>query len=75
MIRANTQYFEANKHTFSIALLVRPPLNPFFPILALRINALFGDAVLHTAETRSGVVAFLARFLAMGACILDLPPF
>jgi hypothetical protein len=60
------------EHTFSIALLVRTPLNPFFPFLPLRIDALFRDAVFDTAETRSCIVAFLAGFLAVGACVLDL---
>lgn len=75
MIRAYTRHTKANGHTFSIALLVRPPLNPFFPLLALRINTFFGDAVLYAAKAGSGIVAFLASLLTMGACILDLPPF
>jgi hypothetical protein len=61
------------RHTFSIALLVRTPLNPFFPFLPLRIDALFRDAVFDTAETGSCVIAFLAGFLAVSACVLDLP--
>lgn len=63
------------KHTFSIALLVRTPLNPFFPFLPLRIDAFLRDAVLDTAKTGSCVIAFLAGFLAVSACVLDLPTF
>jgi len=61
-----------DRHTFSIALLVRSPLNPFFPFLSLRIDAFFGYTVFDTSETRSGIVALLARFLTVGARILDL---
>jgi hypothetical protein len=64
---------KTTRHTFSIALLVRAPLNPLFPFLPLRIDALFGNAVFDTPETGSCVVAFLAGFLAVSACVLDLP--
>jgi len=58
--------------TFSIALLVRSPLDPFLALLPLRINAFFRYAVLDATETRASVVAFLASFLTIGASILDL---
>jgi hypothetical protein len=35
--------------TLSIALLVRAPFYPLFPLLPLRVDALFRDAVLDTA--------------------------
>lgn len=59
--------------TFSIALLVRPPLDPLLSFLPLGINALLGDAVLDASEAGAGVITLLARLLAVGACILDLP--
>jgi hypothetical protein len=62
------------RHTFSIALLVRTPFDPFFALLPLGVNTLFGNTVLYTAETGTSVVAFLASLLAMGASILDLSP-
>lgn len=58
---------------FSIALLVRTPLNTFFPFLPLGIDAFLRNAIFDTAETGSCVVAFLAGFLAVSACVLDLP--
>lgn len=61
------------KLTFSIALLVGTSLDPFLPFLPLRINALFGYPVLDAAKAWTGVVAFLARFLAVCAGVLDLP--
>jgi hypothetical protein len=59
-------------HTLSIALLVRSPLDPLFPLLALRINTFLSNAVLDTAEAGSGVVAFLAGFLAVRTGVLNL---
>ena len=59
--------------TFSIALLVRPSLNPFLPFLALRVDAFLGYAVFDTAEARARVVTLLAGLLAVGAGVLDLP--
>ncbi len=58
--------------TFSIALLVRPPLDSFLTLLALGIDTFLGDAVANAAEAGAGVVAFLARILAIGAGVLDL---
>lgn len=58
--------------TFSIALLVRPPLYTLLAFLALRVDAFLGYAVLDTAEAGAGVVALLARLLAVGAGVLDL---
>ena len=60
-------------HTFSIALLVRPPLDPLLSFLALGVNAFLCYAVLDTAKTGTGVVALLARLLAVCAGVLDLP--
>lgn len=64
---------ERRRHTFSIALLVGATFHTLFPLLSLRVNALFSDAVLDAAEAGTGVVAFLARLLAVCACVLDLP--
>jgi hypothetical protein len=61
--------------TLSIALLVRAPLNPLFPLLSLRIDALLGDAVLDTAEAGPSIVAFLTGFLAICTCVLYLSAF
>ena len=58
--------------TLSIALLVRPSLDPLLALLALGIDALLCDAVLDAAETGAGVVALLAGLLAVGAGVLDL---
>ena len=60
------------KLTLSIALLVRAPLNPLFPFLALRINALFANAILDAAQAGARVIALLARFLTIGTGIFDL---
>jgi hypothetical protein len=60
------------KLTLSIALLVRAPLDPLFPFLALRINALFANAVLDATKAGARVVALLACFLTIGAGIFDL---
>ncbi len=62
------------KRTFSIALLVRPPFDPFLPFLALRIDALLRYAILDTTKTRASIVAFLTCLLTIGTGILDLPP-
>ena len=59
--------------TFSIALLVRPSLDPLLALLALGIDALLGDAVLDAAHAGAGFVALLAGLLAVGAGVLDLP--
>ena len=59
--------------TFSIALLVRPSLDPFLAFLALRIYTFLRDAVFDAAETGTSVVAFLACFLTVCAGVLDLP--
>lgn len=56
----------------SIALLVRAPLDPLLSFLALRINALFANAILDAAQARARVIALLARLLAIGAGIFDL---
>jgi len=64
---------EKTGHTFSIALLVRTPLDPFFPLLPLRIDTLFGDAVLYAAKAGSSIIALFARLLTIRACVLDLP--
>jgi hypothetical protein len=64
---------KTTRHTFSIALLVRTPFNPFLPFLPLRIDAFLRDTVFDTAETGSCIVAFLASFLAVSARVLDLP--
>ena len=61
------------KLTFSIALLVGPPFDPFLPLLPLRIDALFRDAIFDASQTRACVVALLAGLLAVGAGVLDLP--
>lgn len=60
------------KHTFSIALLVRAPLDPSLPLLPLRIDTIVRDAVFDTAKARTSVVALLASLLAVCACVLDL---
>lgn len=59
--------------TFSIALLVRPSFDPFLAFFALGIDTFLRDAVFDAAEARTGVVAFLARLLAVCAGVLDLP--
>ena len=64
---------ERRRHTFSIALLVGTTFHTLFPLLSLRVDTLFSDAVLDAAEAGTGVVAFLARFLTICACVLDLP--
>ena len=63
------------RHTFSIALLVGTPFNPFLPFLSLGIDTLFGYAVLYAAETRPSIVAFFAGLLAICACVFDLTTF
>ena len=60
------------QRTFSIALLVGASFDAFLAFLSLGIDALLADAILDTAQTRPGVVALLARLLAMSARILDL---
>lgn len=64
---------ERRRHTFSIALLVGATFHALFPLLSLRVDALFSDAVLDAAEAGTGVVTFLACFLTVCACVLDLP--
>lgn len=73
--KAEGMWRERRRHTFSIALLVGATFHTLFPLLSLRVDALFSDAVLDAAETGTGVVAFLASLLAVGACVLDLPAF
>lgn len=63
------------RRTFSIALLVRTPLDSLLPLLPLGIDALLCDAVLDASEAGSGVVALLAGLLAVGAGVLDLAAF
>jgi len=58
--------------TFSIALLVRSPLNPLFPFLALRVDALFANTILDTAQARACVITLLAGLLTIGTSVLDL---
>ncbi len=58
--------------TLSIALLVRPSLDPLLALLALGIDAFLRNAVLDTAEAGAGVIALLARLLTVGAGVLDL---
>lgn len=60
-------------HTFSIALLVGPTLDTFLAFLALAVGAFLCYAVLDTAEAGTSVVTLLARLLAVGAGVLDLP--
>lgn len=62
-------------HTFSIALLVRPPLDPLLSFLALGVDAFFCYAVFDAAETGTSIVTLLAGLLTIGAGILDLPAF
>lgn len=71
--KAGGMWRERRRHTFSIALLVGATFHALFPLLALRVDTLFSDAVLYTAEAGTGVVAFLAGFLTVCARILDLP--
>ena len=52
---------KADAHTLSIALLVRPSLDPFLALLALGIDALLGDAVLDAAEAGAGNAPKAAR--------------
>ena len=59
-------------HTFSIALLVRSPLDPLLPLLALGINTFFSYAILDAAKAGPGIIALLASFLTVGASVLDL---
>ena len=61
-----------DRHTFSIALLVRAPLYALLPLLAMRVDTLLRDAVLDTPEARSRVVALLTGLLTIGACVLNL---
>lgn len=68
------KYVKQARHTFTIALLVGTPFDPFFALLPLGVNTLFGYTVLYTAETGTSVVAFLAGLLALGASVLDLSP-
>ena len=63
---------ENGKHTFSIALLVRPSLDPLLSLFALGVDALLCYAILDAAKAGTGVVALLARLLAVGAGVLDL---
>ncbi len=58
--------------TLSIALLVRAPLDPLLPFLALGINALFANAILDAAQAGARIIALLACFLTIGAGIFDL---
>lgn len=59
--------------TFSIALLVRPSLDPLLSLFALGVDALLCYAILDAAKAGTGVVALLAGLLAVGARVLDLP--
>lgn len=59
--------------TFPIALLVWAPFDTLLPFPSLRIQAFFGNPILDTAEAGTGIVAFLAGLLTVGASILDLP--
>jgi len=58
--------------SLSIALLVRAPLDPLLPFLALRINALFANAILDAAQAGARVITLLAGLLTIGAGIFDL---
>lgn len=57
---------------FSIALLVRASFNTLLPLLAVRVDAFFSNAILNTTETWACVVTLLASLLTVGACVLDL---
>jgi len=61
-----------SRATFSIALLVRAPLNPLFPFFALRVDALFANTILDTTQARACVITLLAGFLTIGTGVLDL---
>jgi len=61
-----------SRATLSIALLVRAPLDSFFPFLALRVDALFANTVLDTAQARACVVTLLAGLLTISTGVLDL---
>ena len=71
--KAEGMWQERRRHTFSIALLVGATFHALFPLLSLRVDALFSDAILDAAEAGTGIIAFLACFLTICACVLDLP--
>jgi len=55
------------------AFLVRASLDSLFALLALRVDALLGDAVLEAAHAGSAGVTPFAGLLAVDAGVLDLP--
>ena len=60
------------KRTLSIALLVGTTFNTLLPLFTVRIDAFFSYTVFDAAEAGSGVVAFLARLLAISASVFNL---
>jgi hypothetical protein len=71
-IRVDKEKSAREKLTFSIALLVRAPLDALFSFLALGIDALFTDTILDATKAGARVITLFTCFLTISASILDL---